>query len=474
MTNCKSIYLYYHKEISEPDTWDFKFSYFLGMIFNQITGIEVKILSNLDVSGAKLLKVNYLDIDRVDALIIIQNTIDQFSGSIDNLISISENFKGFPAEKIYQVIKKGSLSLSENSFISNFQQYRFFELNHRTIQILEYDPDVLGDSEVGFWEKLSDLAYDIKLVNSNHSERNNRDNTIYLAEVSDDQIKNREKIKRELLLLGYRIIPISPLPKKLEDFENTVAAHLSESILSINILGELYGESPKMVDYSYVEIQNRIFEKEFVAQKKSPIEPKMHRILWTQPVFDTSDDKQLQYIKRLQKEILSVQNTEQVQSSISDLIEIIEKKIRQIKTEGFEFIEEEHKSNINIIYDLLEEENLKIIRTKLDNEKLTHQFYDINNMQVGTTNELLQEFKYKHNFLIINALKSHSWITSLIALIIRSKGLAGAQPLLSIIVLSTDIEKDFKYLAPIEVQLMQLSLYKFEDQFNTILSILKI
>jgi len=276
------------------------------------------------------------------------------------------------------------------------------------------------------------------------------------------------------LLSGYRIIPISQLPKKLEDFEKTVEAHLSESILSINILGELYGETPKMADYSYVEIQNRIFEKEFDTQKKSSIEPKIHRILWTPPVFDTSDDKQLQYIRRIQKETLSAQNTEQVQSSISDLIEIVEKKIQQIKTEGFEFIEEEHKSNINIIYDQLEKESLEMIRTKLENEKLAHQFYDINNMQIGSTSELLQEFKYKHNFLIINALKSHSWISSLIALIIRSKGLAGAQPLLSIIVLSTDTEKDFNYLAPIEVQFKQFTPSKIEDQFNTILSILKI
>jgi hypothetical protein len=474
MTVCKSIYLYYYKEIQEPDTWDYKFSHLFGMIFNQITGFELKIYSNLDVSRANVLKINFLDISTMDAFVIIQNTIGQLSENSERLKEINEKLNGFPVEKVFQVIKKTDDFLLESNLIFNFQQYKFYELNLRNMQVLEYNPDIPGDSEKGFWEKLSDLVYDVKFINSDLAKSNSRDRTIFLAEVSDDQIKNREKIKRELLLLGYRVLPICPLPRKVEDFENTVISLLYESILSVNILGELYGETPQMTDYSYTEIQNRIFEKEYIAQKNLPIEPKIHRIIWNQPVMEISDEKQAQYLKRIEKEILSTHNTELVQSSITDLIEIIEKKIKKIKSEGFEFIEEEHKSCLCIIYDQLPDENRTVIQNKLDNEKLLYQFYDIKNTQIGSINELLLDFKFKHNFLIINTLKSYSWVCSILALIIRSKGIADAQPLLSIILLTIDTEKNYDYLSPIEVQKMPYQAYNFEVQLERILSKLKI
>jgi len=471
MANLSNIYLFYFKEFTEPDTWDFKFSYFFSLLLSQVLGPDVKIYSNLDVSGTRILKTSEIDTANFDAFVIIQNSIDQLRGTIDSISELKGTLDNFPNEKIFQVIKKGKVNQIDGGIYTNYAQYKFFELNHRSFQITEFDPDIHGDSEVGFWEKLSDLVYDIKTLTGRNIENQKRENTIYLAEVSDDQSRNRERVKRELLLLGYRVLPLSPLPRKLDEFENAVTALLYESIISINILGEMYGDAPQMSDYSYVEIQNKTFEKEFLTQKKLPVEPKIARVLWTQPVMEYFDEKQVQYMKRLQYNTFQQQNTDFVQSTVSELIEIIQKKVKQIRLEGFEFINEANELNFYIIIDNLEKELEDVLKSKFDKERISYQIHG--KEEIKDLSQLLLKFKHQHNFLIINTSKPASWTSSLLSLISRSKGLPGAMPLSSLILLGNDVERDYSYLAPIDIELIPFRPYKFDEHIDSIISKIK-
>ena len=50
MDKLLNTYLYYNCDISETDTWDFKFAYFLGTVINQVTAEKHKFYCNFDIN----------------------------------------------------------------------------------------------------------------------------------------------------------------------------------------------------------------------------------------------------------------------------------------------------------------------------------------------------------------------------------------------------------------------------------------
>jgi hypothetical protein len=473
MTESFNIYLYFIKEIPETDTWEDKFSYFLNLILSQITGWNIKMYSNLDVSGTKILKSKDINTYKFNAVILIQTFSDQ-STKIESLLENDPVLTAVPSSKIFHVIKKRSVNQSKKFIFSKFQHYKFFEFNHRNYKLIDYNPDIPGDSENGFWEKLSDLSYDIKISNTLSPENSKKENSIYLAEVTDDQEKNRERIKRELILQGFQVIPSYSLSREIDEFEKKVTEELNQCILSVNILGEYYGETPQLSDYSYIELQNRIFEKVLADQKKKTPETQIQRIIWMQPNIEFTDDKQSQYIKRLQKDTKASVNTEIVQSSVSDLIEIICKKNDILKSEPIELIHEEQKPQCFVFYDSIEDEHIEILKKLLNKTKLSHILYKIPGSSWTDLNSFLNNVKPIENFLIINSLKPYSWVNSLISLIIRAKGQNDATPLASLTLYTFDTERDFSQFSSVKLDITSYRPYNFEEQITSIISKLKV
>mgnify|MGYP000958941700 CR=1 FL=1 len=58
--------------------------------------------------------------------------------------------------------------------------------------------------------------------------------TIYLAETSNDQLKNRDAIKRELQRHGYKVVPSTILPKETNQLKEVIVQELDNCSLSIS------------------------------------------------------------------------------------------------------------------------------------------------------------------------------------------------------------------------------------------------
>jgi hypothetical protein len=417
------IYLYFVSKTKEPDTWDNQFSNFLYRMLLQVTGTKISFYSNFSITECEQVSVDKVNCNDYDAVVVILHEKEYIEWSDDAIAFVFRRAMETQIAKFFLVKKFAMQEHIRSEILGRLSQYPFYEFNHHTLQYLEYKADKRGESEDGFWTKLSDLSFDVKYIANRTQTGEERLTTdIYLAEVSKDQVKNRDRIKRELILAGYNVLPHYPLPRNKDDFEHAVIELLSKSFLTVHILGELYGDSPEDVDYSYSEIQNRVFEAYYKQHKTDNPENNIRRIIWLPPVIEFYEDKQSQYIKRLRKEQLSKTNSEMVQCSIAELRTIIDKAYfgatSAAKNAG---IAETGASRFLVIADSDVYNNA--ISELLTSQNLTFDIFGGNNTTVDELTETLK--RYKH-FVVINNNNHASWVNSMVSYIIRSKGYPNA------------------------------------------------
>lgn len=79
--------------------------------------------------------------------------------------------------------------------------------------------------------------------------------SIFLAETNFNMEPYREKLKLELIKMGYRIVPSQPLPLVYEESIQVIDNLLEQCEISIHLLGENYGVVPDKTDKSNVYLQ---------------------------------------------------------------------------------------------------------------------------------------------------------------------------------------------------------------------------
>ncbi len=417
--------------IAEELKWETNFCDFLKIILKQITGNNPVIISNLDIEGTVFNSMaENVDDMQADAIIIVFNhyyenisddelkvihsLIDRFEKNQQNLIYIAQR------------LNKQSQRLPKE--LQHYPVYNFFEINPKTLELIDFKQEHHGEEDNLYLLKLTDLAYDIK-VNLTSEETDDPDKlrikTIYLAEVSNDQIKNHDTLKRSLLLSGYKVLPGNSLIAE-ENYEKAVKENLEKCILSINILGELYGDTYQSSDYSYQELQNRYFHDVWTAQQKNNTYfPVIRRIIWMPPQLEPFEEKQAQYIKRINREINNSENTELIQSTLSDLKIIIDQKIKLISQPEINKINF-RSDELLLVFDYNNQELSEKIVETLARLKVNYRFLsEFTNIHFYNQLDLMNFINKFSNYLLFNTKNDSLWISGIINLIARSKGYEG-------------------------------------------------
>ena len=190
------------------------------------------------------------------------------------------------------------------------------------------DPEIGRARELGqtgdadcqrlYWLKLDDLAHDI----AESLERMDRgaavgttapanSRTIYLAETSFDMRDERDVVRRELLGHGHVVLPDRPLPLVGRECEEAVREHLGRSELSIHLIGRNYGLIPEGARESIVVIQNELAIER--GQSKG-----FSRLVWLPPGLVSEEEKQLQFIDRLQTDVRIQAGADILQTPLED------------------------------------------------------------------------------------------------------------------------------------------------------------
>jgi hypothetical protein len=153
--------------------------------------------------------------------------------------------------------------------------YEFYEYDRERGRAREFSPEVVPTRDIRYWERLDDLAYDIKqLIERMHSEQKQQDapqaksepapapsasgKTVYLAETTSDLGAQRDQIKRELQQHGHVVLPDKELPLDAPALKQAVGEYLSRSDFSVHLVGERYGIVPEGEEKSVVHLQSEL------------------------------------------------------------------------------------------------------------------------------------------------------------------------------------------------------------------------
>jgi len=117
-------------------------------------------------------------------------------------------------------------------------------------------------------------------------------NTVYLAQTSSDVAPLRDRIRRELIGRGHRVLPDRALPLLASEAESVIKAYLSECDLSIHPFGSNYGVIPEGSSRSLAALQNAL-----AAEHSKQTD--LQRIIWIPSEVTSADPRQSELLDAL-------------------------------------------------------------------------------------------------------------------------------------------------------------------------------
>jgi len=346
--------------------WVSEFKKSLEMRLSQLIGMKPKILltNSKEFEGVENQNMENIDYSKVAVFIPILSRF--YLKTESNLIQLDEFCKvrnenkpiahgGIPF--VFKVLKNPSNKSIHPITIHHNNEYQFFSKNKEDDTIMEWSPSLSNQTEKMFWSKIDDIAIDIfeyfKSIGhfiENKKEINYQNGiNIYLAESSGDTVNYRNIFKRQLADNGHQVFPKKPLSTQMPVVYSEIVQNLSQTVLSIHILGSDYGLVPEGSNRSLVELQNDVADE--VLSKKGG-----NRIIWIPENVIPTDERQKILIEDIHISMKGIGTAELVVGDIEVCKSLIEDAITRIEnnklnnsTDGITNI---GNSTIYLIYDV--------------------------------------------------------------------------------------------------------------------------
>lgn len=202
--------------------------------------------------------------------------------------------------------------------------YEFFEYDSERGRAKEFSPEVVPQRDIRYWEKLDDLAYDIKQfieelkyanddagdIESGPPAKPDSRKTVYLAETTSDLEAQRNQIRRELQQHGHAVLPDRQLPLDAGALKGAVEDYLSRSDFSVHLIGGRYGIVPEGEEKSVAHIQS-----DLAAGRGGDF----LRVVWMPVSLSPQEERQQSFMNTFLLGRQAQKGTEVLQTKLEDL-----------------------------------------------------------------------------------------------------------------------------------------------------------
>lgn len=353
-------------EKKEPG-WVSQFKRFLELMLNQVLGEKSKIMLKAEYDNMVAPKL-----DNVGVLVpILSKDFIQSGACLDHVEAFLKNAESKKGRgRIFKVFKTPLSAQEQPPKLRDLIGYDMYQLDSDSGEVREYTDYFSTEAERQYWMKMVDLAYDIfdtlmqlkddsvKADVKNFYKRK----TIFLGETGHDLSVQRNIIKRELQRHGYIVLPNQTLPGTYTELEKTVQRDISESQLSIHLIGSAYGEIPSGADRSVVEIQNRIAAEKSTRAKQSGEE--FMRLIWISPILNNASERQKGFIENIKRDIEAQEGAEILQTPLEDFKNIMREEL--VESGERKSSDEPSGKSIYLMHDRIDVADVKPIREVLE------------------------------------------------------------------------------------------------------------
>ncbi len=218
--------------------------------------------------------------------------------------------------------------------------YEFYKLDENG-RPKEFNKVFGEDAKQAYLNRVDDLACDIQEILNLMDESLVEDasksidkptvaptkkiNAVYVAQTSYDLSSERDLIIRELKDHGYQVFPDKHLSIVEEEFTKEVVQYLEQCQLTVHLVGKSYGAIPDGPTQKSASIlQNEI------AAVKSKL-TNLPRIVWMPQGIQYDDERQQQFVNKLNENEEAQFGADLIEGSIEDLKAVLHDKIKQLE-----------------------------------------------------------------------------------------------------------------------------------------------
>jgi len=343
--------------------------------------------------------------------------------------------------RIYKVFTQPVASEDQPECLRNELSYNFFEINRYNKKPVTFELAGKEGPNEKFWSKLVDLAYDVSDILNELSGAKTSGRplqscpSVFLAETTFDQSENRDMLKRELQYLGYRILPVLPIPEEAEKARHAIDQCLMESAATVHLLGSWYGDFIKNSKLSFIDFQIKTV-KDYIASKQNVLKP--YQIIWIPNDIKPTDQRQALYLKRLKRDE-SQYLTEIIETPFEVFKTILNTRLSELTNPPLKPLAEKNK--LYVIY-----ENASSTRMQEYNEIMRSKGFEIlEHSSNGDKNPL---GRHINNLLAADAVliykgdSTMDWLNSKIRDLVKSPGYGKSKPFRAIEIISAQKTAD--------------------------------
>ncbi|MDO8542931.1 MAG: TIR domain-containing protein [Opitutaceae bacterium] len=291
--------------------WISQFHRSLEVRMAQLLGQELKIWRDPKLQGSDLFDEALVQ-QFSDSKVLVSVLTPRYVRSewcrreLEEFVRVAAAHGGITAEnksRIFKVVKT-PVAAQEippplDELFSRLLGFEFYEVDPETGRLREYDETFGVVARQRFFERIYDLAHEICTVLKIYQPATEpaagraSGKTVYLATTTLELQPERDKIRRELLERGHRVLPEAPLPFLTREIETTVKACLEQSAVAVHLLGRHYGATPEDAAESVPALQLR-WSAEQARQQTLP------RLIWLPGEGETTDERQRAFLGEIQ------------------------------------------------------------------------------------------------------------------------------------------------------------------------------
>ena len=355
---------------------------------------------------------------------------------VEHFASRAESSGGLVVDSHSRILKVVKTPVEEvdippllQSRFSELLEYPFFETDPSTSGILEFDERFGAEAHQKYYSRVYDLCQELWVVVKSLKQRSGSllqssvglegGKTVYLAQTTSDLQPEVEKIRRELIGRGHKVVPSQPLSMVGDDLLPQVAEYLSESAFSIHPVGKSYGIVPEGESESMVEIQNRLAAEQ--TGKSS-----LNRVVWIPRDIEVKDERQQTFLDGLKTTPEMYAGAEIVQDHLTGLKEFVLDRLKpEEKSQEAESTEADDETRPPRIYLICDEKDEEAVEGLED--YLFDQGLEVSLPAFGAEEEEALE-AHRENLvdadavLIYYGAARHSWVDIKIRNLMKARG----------------------------------------------------
>ena len=287
------------------------------------------------------------------------------------------------SHKLFKVFKSpvtsNEIPQGISDALSQVSGFEFYDTCSDTGRVREFDDSYGDDVSQRYYERVYDLAYevcqglrhqaaDVDTVKTNTGSRSvHAIKTVFLAETTSDLNDARDRLKRELLEQGHRVLPDRALPQIAGELDKALASYLEQCNFAIHLIGNRYGIVPEDASDSSVVLQN-------LAASQCSTQRKLPRIIWMPRDVAPTDTRQTAFIESLVQDPTAQAGADVIRDTMENLKQLLDERWQK---EAEQIANLPSNSDSQIMDDVARLYLIHDIEDEQEVEKLEDYFYEL-------------------------------------------------------------------------------------------------